>query len=326
MKISRISQEKLQRGRETVTKYIALFSTVLILLVFSAINHNFLSSRNIVNILKDISPILAMASGEGFVLMLGSIDLSVGSIASCSAVMLTVLLKSCGVWAYPIVILFGVFAGFLNGFLHTRLSVPSFIATLSTAAIWQSSAYLISGGQPLSMMPAVWPYVNWGKIYLFDTIPVLFLVALMVLLIYTIISKYTVVGHTVLAAGANERAVWLMGRNVRKAKVMAFLLSGLGAAIGGIFFAVKLKSGIPTVGVQYTMLVIAATVLGGIQLTGGKGKIIMTFIGALLIAVIQNGMNVIGVNGLLQQIIFGSLLLLAIFLNSDINHKGLIVK
>jgi ribose/xylose/arabinose/galactoside ABC-type transport system permease subunit len=313
-------------SREALTKYLTLASTVAILIVFTAITPSFLGPRNIINILKDLSPVLVMACGEGYVLMLGSIDLSIGSVASCAAVMLTVLLKSIGPWAYPVVILYGVLAGVLNGVLHTRLSVPSFIATLSTSAIWQSFAYLLSGGQPLTMLPDVWPYVNWAKFTLFGAVPILFIVALLVLVSYSLVSRFTSSGHTVRAAGANERATWLMGRNVRRAKVAAFLYSGLGAALGGILFAVKLKSGIPTVGVQYTMLAIAAAVLGGLQMTGGKGSILMTLLGALLITVIQNGMNVVGVSGLLQQIIFGTLLLIAIYINSDKQHKGLVVK
>ena len=313
-------------NREALTKILTLASTAAILVVFTAITPSFLGLRNIVNILKDLSPVLVMACGEGYVLMLGSIDLSIGSIASCAAVLLTVLLKWIGPWAYPVVLLYGVLAGVLNGYLHTRLSVPSFIATLSTSAIWQSCAYLLSGGQPLTMLPDVWPYVNWAKVTLFGAVPVLFLAALLVLAAYSMVSRFTTAGHAVRASGSNERATWLMGQNVRRAKVIAFLNAGLGAALGGIFFAVKLKSGIPTVGVQYTMLAIAAAVLGGIQMTGGKGAILMTLLGALLITIIQNGMNVVGVSGLMQQIIFGAILLAAIFVNSDKNHKGLVVK
>ena len=312
--------------RETLTKIFSLISTIVISVVFCAMNPSFLGTKNITNLLRDMSPVLVMACGEAYVLMLGSIDLSTGTVASCAAVMMTVLLQNVGAWAYPIVILYGVFAGTMNGVLHTKLGVPSFIATLSTQAIWQSAAYLLSGGQPLSLLPAAWPLVNWAKVNVLGCIPLLFLAALVVLLIYFFVSRYTGIGRTVKSVGSNERATWLMGQNVHGAKILAFMFSGLGAAIGGIFFAVKAKSGIPTVGVQYNMLGIAAAVLGGVQMTGGKGSIFMTLLGALLITIIQNGMNVVGVDGLWQQIIFGALLLAAIFMNSDKDHKGLIVK
>lgn len=317
---------KLAFNRETMIKLFSLVSVIVISCVFCAMSPAFLGRRNLLNILKDLSPVLMLACGEAFVLMLGSIDLSTGCIASCAAVMLTVLLGKIGPAAYLVVLGYGVFAGVFNGLAHTYLQIPSFIATLSTQAIWQSCAYLLSGGQPLAMLPDIWPYVNWGKISFFECVPLLFVVAFLVLLIYTVISKYTGIGKTIFAVGSNERATWLMGQNVRLAKMLACLLSGLGAAIAGIFFAVKLKSGIPTVGVQYNMLGIAAAVLGGVQMTGGRGSVFMTLLGALLITIIQNGMNVIGVDGLWQQIIFGALMLAAIFMNSDKDHKGLVVK
>ncbi|MDO4990288.1 MAG: ABC transporter permease [Eubacteriales bacterium] len=319
-------RNKVGMDRETMTKIFSLFSTIVISVVFCIMRPTFLSVKNITNILRDMSPTLVMACGVAFALMLGSIDLSTGTVASCAAVLMTVLLQEVGVWAYPIVIIYGVFAGALNGLLHTKLGVPSFIATLSTQAIWQSAAYLLSGGQPLSLLPKAWPLVNWGKVNILGCIPLLFLAALVVLLVYSFISRYTGIGRTVRAVGSNERATWLMGQNVHAAKILAFMCSGLGAAIGGIFFAVKAKSGVPTVGVQYNMLGIAAAVLGGIQMTGGKGSVFMTLLGALLITIIQNGMNVVGVDGLWQQIIFGALLLAAIYMNSDKDHKGLIVK
>ena len=319
-------KEKLAENKENFTKILTLAAIVVLAVAFFSMNHSFLSKRNILNILKDLSPIMIMSAGQAFCLMLGSIDLSTGCIASCAAVMLTVLMGQIGAAAYLVVIVYGIGAGLLNGFVHARLGIPSFIATLSTQAIWASAALLISGGQPLSMLPAVWPYVDWGKIVFFDVIPLLFIVALVILIIISVISKFFTVGHTILAAGANERATWLIGLDVKKAKVVAFLLSGTGAAIGGILFAVKLKSGIPTVGVPYNMYSIAAAVMSGVSMSGGKGSIFMTLLGSLLIAMIQNGMNVVGVDGLWQNIIFGALLLFAIFLNSNKDHKGLIVK
>ncbi len=318
--------KRFARNRDTLTKYLAFVSTVLLSVFFFIMNPNFLKARNIVNILKDISPIMILAAGQAMVLMLGSIDLSIGSIASCAAVMLTVLLEKSGAWAYAVVLLYGAFAGIFNGVLHSVLGIPSFIATLCSQAIWQSAAYMISGGQPLTMMPPVWPLVNWAKVTYLSAVPLLFLVALAVLILYSLISKYSKAGRTVLAVGANERASWLMGQNVRRAKLLSFFLAGLAGAIGGIFFAVKLKSGIPTVGAQYLMPAIASAVLGGVAMTGGRGILFLTLLGSLLITIIQNGMNVVGVDGLWQQVIFGSLLLAAIYMNSSKNYRNLVVK
>lgn len=311
--------------KENFNKIFSVASLIILMVFFTVVNSSFFSAYNIKNILTDMSPLLLMACGVSFILFLGSIDLSIGSIASCAAVMLTFLLDKIGPMAYVVVILYGLAAGLLNGILHTKLKVPSFIATLSTQSIWQSAAYLISGGMPMVMVPAVWPYINWAKAGI-GFVPLLFLAAVVVLLACYVLQKKMALGRTMLALGTNERAARLIGLEVVKAKIVAFTISGLTAALGGIFFAVKLKSGIPTVGEQYTLMAIASSVLGGIMLTGGKGNVLLTILGVGLITVIQNGMNVIAVDGFWQKIVFGLLVIIAIFMNTDKSRRNLVVK
>ena len=311
--------------KENFNKIFSVASLIILMVFFTVVNSSFFSAYNIKNILTDMSPLLLMACGVSFILFLGSIDLSIGSIASCAAVMLTFLLDKIGPMAYAVVILYGLAAGLLNGILHTKLKVPSFIATLSTQSIWQSAAYLISGGMPMVMVPAVWPYINWAKAGI-GFVPLLFLAAVVVLLACYVLQKRMALGRTMMALGTNERAARLIGLEVVKAKIVAFTISGLTAALGGIFFAVKLKSGIPTVGEQYTLMAIASSVLGGIMLTGGKGNVLLTILGVGLITVIQNGMNVIAVDGFWQKIVFGLLVIIAIFMNTDKSRRNLVVK
>ena len=325
MMIKFVKGDYLKLNLENLIKYLSSISIVILIAIFAAINANFISLFNIKNILTDIAPLLAMACGVTFVLLIGSIDLSIGSICSCSVVLLTVLLQKIGPWAYLLVILYGVFAGYLNGFLYTRIKVPSFIVTLSTMSIWQSSAYLLSGGAPLPMPSKIWPLINWGKIS-FGFIPLLFIIAVLLMAASYIIQSKLIIGKTMYAAGANERAARLAGLNVQAAKVAAFTLSGLGAALSGIIFAVKLKSGIPTLGEPYTLMAIAASVLGGTSLTGGKGSVFMTILGVALVTVIQNGLNVAAVDGFWQQIVFGLLVLFAVYISADRSGKDLVVK
>jgi ribose/xylose/arabinose/galactoside ABC-type transport system permease subunit len=310
---------------EIFRNFLSVSSIIILLVVFTWINRNFLGPRNITNILNDMSPLLVLACGVALVLMLGSVDLSIGAIASCSAVLLTILFDSIGPAAYVAVVFYGMFAGYVNGALHTYLKIPSFITTLCTLSIWQSVALIISGAQPLPMYPKVWPYIDWAKIT-FGVVPILFLFAIVFTLLYAFVQTKTKVGKTVLALGSNEKAARLIGLNINQAKITAFFLSGLAASIGGILFAVKLKSGIPTVGAPYTLMSIASAALGGIALSGGKGAIPFTIIGAMLITVIQNGMNVIAVDAYWQQIVFGALVLIAIFMNSDRRTRHLVVK
>ena len=312
-------------GRHNISRFISLASIVVLVVLFTVMNRNFLSAVNVRNLLTDVSPLLVMSCGVALVLLLGSIDLSMGSIASCSAVMLTLFFNHIGPMAYVVVFAFGIFAGLLNGFLHAKLKVPSFIATLSTQSIWQSAAYLLSGGMPLTLFPKNWGYVNWIRIR-FGPVPLIFFIAFAVMLVYHLYQSRTETGKTMMALGSNERAARLIGLNINKAKIIAFMLSGLGAAIAGMFFAVKLKSGIPTVGEQYNLIAIASAALGGVALTGGRGYIPMVIIGVGLITVIQNGMNVIAVDGFWQQIVFGLLVLAAIYMNSDRRRRDLVVK
>ena len=310
---------------ENLQKFLSVGSIIVLVLVFFGINRNFLVSKNITNILNDMSPLLIMACGVAVVLMLGSVDLSIGSVASCSAVMLTILFDKIGPAAYVVVVVYGMFAGLVNGALHTYFKIPSFITTLCTMSIWQSASLIISGAKPLPILPPAWPYIDWTKIT-FGVVPIMFMMAIAFTVFYAVIQTRTKVGKTVLASGSNEKAARLIGLNINQAKVTAFFMSGLAASVGGIFFAAKLKSGIPTVGAPYTLMAIASAALGGIALSGGRGAIPMTIIGAMLITIIQNGMNVIAVDGYWQQIVFGALVLIAIFMNSGRGARNLVVK
>lgn len=326
--LSGVIEQKRKRpflASRNFSRYVSCASIVILIVVFSLYNANFLSAYNVGNILTDISPLLVMSCGVALVLLLGSIDLSMGAIASCSAVMLTLLFSHIGAWAYAVVVAFGVFAGILNGVLHAKLKVPSFIATLSTQSIWQSAAYILSGGMPLTLFPKNWGYVNWVKLRV-GPLPLMFLIAFGFMLLYHLIQSRTETGKTMMALGANERAARLIGLDITLAKIVAFMLSGLGAGLSGIFFAVKLKSGIPTVGEQYNLIAIASAALGGVALTGGRGYVPMVILGVGLITVIQNGMTIIAVDGFWQQIVFGILVLAAIYMNSDRSRRDLVVK
>jgi len=310
---------------ENLINYVSGVSIIVLIIAFAAINQRFVSLLNIKNLLTDISPLLAMSCGETIVLLIGSIDLSIGSIVSCSVVLFTVLLQIIGFWAYPAVILFGVFAGLLNGFVYAKLKVPSFIVTLCAASIWQSAAYLLSGGIPLTMPSKILGFVRWGKVN-FSFLPLLFIVSVVFMLSYYVFQQRTIMGKTIYALGANERAARIAGLNVNAAKMWAFTLSGVGSAVAGLLFAVKLKSGIPTLGESYILMAIAAAVLGGNSLIGGKGSVLMTLLGVSLVVVIQNGLNVVGVGAFWQQVIFGGLVLFAVYTNVARSGRDIINK
>ncbi len=310
---------------DNIKNYLSIISIILVTSILTMLNPNFLSGENIKNILTDTAPLLAMAGGVTFVLFLGSIDLSTGAVCSFTCVVTGMYIGEIGNWIIPIVLLIGVFAGLVNGILFTKLKIPSFIVTLCTLSIWKCAALLLSGGAPYGIPVKKWDIIKWAKIT-FGDVPILFVIAMVVLLLYYVLQSRLIVGKTIFATGANERAASMMGLKLMPAKICAFVLSGVGSALAGIFYAIKLKSSLPSIGDSLNLMAIAAVALGGTALTGGKGSVLKTLLGAVLVIIIQNGLNVIGVDAFWQQIVFGLLVIYAIYMNADKSGSDVIVK
>lgn len=304
------------RKKINIMDFISPLSVIILLVFFTSINSSFLSMINIANLFTDMAPLLVIACGITFVLIIGSIDLSLGSVCSCSAVILALLLPRIGVYAYLVSIGFGLFAGFINGLVFAKVKVPSFIVTLAASSIWQSAAYLICNGAPLLIPPKTWGYIEWGDMQIgFLTMP--FILAFVLMLILYFFQKKTVFGKYAYAVGANEKAAWVAGVNIDLTKILAFTICGTMSAITGILLSVKLRSGIPTVGDPITLMGIAAAALGGTSLSGGKGSVIRALLGAALVTTIRNGMNLIAIDAFWQQIVFGSLVIVALYMTID---------
>ncbi len=307
-------------------RHMNIICLALIVAGFTAIRPNFLGAFNIKNILTDVAPLLLVSAGLTFVLLLGCIDLSTGSLCSCSCVIAGLCIGDYGSPAILFLMaLMGVAAGLLNGLIYTQLRIPTFIVTLCTASIWQCAALLISGGAPKGIPIDQWGRIAWTKQAPFG-LPVMFLVALAVMLILYFIQARTPLGKTVFAVGANERAARMMGVHSTRAKLLAFILTGVGASLAGVFYAIKLRSSLPAVGQPVTLMAIAAVVLGGTTLAGGVGSVPKTLIGVLLVICLQNGLNVIAVDAFWQQIVFGLLIIAAIILNADKSGRNMVVK
>lgn len=309
----------------SVNKYLNIVSLIVLIIVFLFLNPNFLAMNNITNILTDTAPLLLMAIGITFVLLLGSIDLSTGSICTCTCVITGLYIGDYGLMVLIPVVAFGLFAGLVNGLVFTKLKVPSFIATLCTSAIFKCFALILSGGRPKGMPIKQWGVLAWSKFKL-GVIPIYFIIAIIILLICYFIEKRTVLGRSIFACGANEPAAKMMGLKIEKAKLYAFVICGVLSALSGFFYAVKLRSSLPAIGDPLGLLCIAAVALGGTSLAGGSGSVLKSLIGVLLVIVIQSGLNVIGVGAFWQQIVFGSLVIIAIFMSSDKINTDIIVK
>jgi ribose/xylose/arabinose/galactoside ABC-type transport system permease subunit len=183
----------------------------------------------------------------------------------------------------------------------------------------------MSGGAPLQISVKNWHFIGWASIK-FGVLSMSLILALMVLAIFYVVQQRTRMGKYSFAIGANERAARLAGVNIRLTKIGVFTVCGLCSAAAGIFLSAKLRSGIPTVGEPMTLLAVAAVALGGTSLAGGKGSILGTILGVALVTVIQNGMNVIGVDAFWQQIVFGIIVILAVYITADRGGRNVVVK
>lgn len=286
---------------------------------------NFLKRENLMNIVNQIAVIAILAVGMTFVILTGGIDLSVGAMIAFSAVLVARLIRDFGggvdatVTALIVSSLatIGVcaFMGMFSGVMVACFSIPSFIATLAMMLIAGGLAYLISDGQSIDRIPESFMWLGRGSTVM--RIPVAVVLTAVIYLIAHIAMTRTIFGRYVYAVGGNREAARLSGVSVLGVLVLVYTVSGALAGLGGIVMASQLKSGAPTYGHMYELYVIAAVVVGGTSLAGGEGKITGTLIGALILAVIQNGMNLLGFDSNMQKCILGGVLILAILLDGS---------
>jgi ribose transport system permease protein len=303
---------------------INIWSVLLLILVFYFLNDAFLNKLNLKNLLSNMAPLLVMATGATLVRLIGSVDLSMGAVCSVANVILVHQFPSLGWGAYFAAAAFGIFAGFLLGVVQTKFKMPSFIASLGFMSIWESVALLITNS-PIAIASEQKIFIEWGKIN-FGVLSLMTIIALVITLIFYLFQSYTRIGRSINIIGGNERAAWLSGIEVARYKIIAFVLCGLTAALCGIMLAVKLNSSAPTIGRPFTLLAVAAVLLGGTSASGGKGNILKTISGVLIVIIIQNGMTIIGVDAFWSQIVFGGLIIVAMLLNTERGTKNIIVK
>lgn len=301
--------------KEFFGKYYSYMTIVVLIIVFTSINPSFLGIPNLRNLLSDTAPLLIMACGMTSVLLLGSIDLSVGATCSVANVMIVLLFPKIGVMAYPITMLFGLISGLLLGIIHYKFKIPSFIASLGFMGIVQSLALLISPSSTSIPKKLQW-IVGWSQKSV-GLIGIPLILALFIVAIYYFLQSRTPYGINLYAIGGNERASRMAGLNIGFTKILAFTLCGLCSSLGGIFLAAKLKSSSPIVGESFTLLVVASVALGGTALSGGKGSILGSVLGVFIVTIIRNGMGIIGIDVFWQNIVFGIVILIAVSMTID---------
>ncbi len=290
---------------------------------------NFLKTDNLLNVANQIVVIAVIAIGMTMVIITAGIDLSVGSLIALSAVMCALLIREmaggeqasasamvlCSLAGIAICAAVGAF----SGTMVTVFSIPPFIATLGMMLVASGLAYILAQGQSIYQVPASFIWLGRGTAF-FGIPNSVVLMALLYVAAHLLMSR-TTLGRYVYAVGGNLEAARLSGVPVRRVIVFVYTLCGALAGLGGIVTASQLKSGSPTYGLMYELYVIAAVVVGGTSLAGGQGRIFGTLIGAFIIAVIQNGMNLTGVESYTQKVVLGLVILGAVLLDM-LKHRG----
>lgn len=305
-KTSKLSFEKL--GPLLALIVLAVFVTFM--------NPNFIAPTNLFNLLRQVSTNALIAFGMTFVIITGGIDLSVGStLALTSAIMAGVIASGFDpLLAMLLSLILGTILGGINGLLITKGKMAPFIATLATMTIYRGLTLVYTDGNPITGIGDSFIFKYVGRGYLFG-IP--FPVILMVIsfaILYVVLHK-TTFGRKTFAIGGNEKASFIAGIKNDRIKIGVYAISGLMASLAGIIITSRLNSAQPTAGSSYEMDAIASVVLGGTSLSGGRGRIMGTLIGALIIGTLNNGMNLLGVSSFYQQVVKGIVIIIAVLLD-----------
>jgi ribose transport system permease protein len=297
-----------------------LLGLILIVVILSVVNSDFLTVSNLFNVLRQISINALIAFGMTFVILTGGIDLSVGSILALSSSLAAGLMTGgMNTWlAVLIGLIGGMVMGMINGLLISIGKVAPFIATLATMTVFRGLTLVYTQGKPITGFKEDFALLGQGY-FLQIPMPIIWMVVAFAVLY--IILKHTTFGRRVYALGSNEEATWLSGINTSRVKILVYSISGLLAAISGIILSSRLNSAQPTAGGAFELDAIAAVVLGGTSLSGGRGWIVGTLIGAMIIGVLDNGLNLLNVSSFYQQVVKGVVILIAVLLDRSKSRK-----
>jgi ribose transport system permease protein len=284
---------------------------------FSFASGQFLTGENISNIIRQVSINGILAVGMTFVILTGGIDLSVGSVMAFTGTIMVGMMVNMGIppiAAVLIGIVLGALLGYISGLFVAHARIPAIIVTLAMMEVARGAALLYTGGYPLSGVSKSYGFIGRG--YLFGVIPMPAVIMILVFIIAYIILNHLPIGRYIYAIGGNEEAVRLSGVKVKRIKAFVYLVSGVTAAISGLIMTSRLSSGQPMAGEGYELDAIAAVVLGGTSIAGGRGHIFGTILGALLLGVLSNGLNLMGVSPYVQRVLKGAIIVGAIYYSS----------
>jgi len=297
-----------------------LIGLLFLIVFFWILTPHFLTVSNLLNVAQQTAINAIIAVGLTFVIITAGIDLSVGSILAFSGVVLASAL-SAGM-PIPVAITLGVLVGLacgsINGLLIAYGKLPPFISTLGMMSVARGAALMYTNGRPISGFSAEFRFLATGEIF---SIPTSIVIMIVVYIVAHFILTKTKLGRYVYAIGGNEEAARLSGINVAAYKIIVYGICGLLSGLAAVILTARLNSAQPIAGIMYELDAIAATVIGGTSLMGGEGRVMGTLIGALIMGVLRNGLNLLGVSSFLQQTIIGSVIIIAVLVDMTLKRR-----
>ncbi|MBB4403686.1 MULTISPECIES: ABC transporter permease [Rhizobium/Agrobacterium group] len=294
-----------------------LAGLIVVSILMGLASDNFFSLNNIMNVLRQVSVVGILAVGMTFVILTGGIDLSVGAVMALVGTLSAGLMVNSGLpasVALPAGLFIGLGIGIFNGVLVAWGKMPAIIVTLATMGMARGLGLIYSGGYPVSGIPS---WISWFGVGRIGVVPVPVVIMVVIYAIAWVLLQRTAFGRHVYALGGNELAARLSGVKTQRVKLAVYGISGVTAALAALILTGRLMSGQPNAGVGFELDAIAAVVLGGTAIAGGRGLILGTLIGAVLLGILNNGLNLMGINPYLQDVIKGGIILLAIYIGRE---------
>jgi ribose transport system permease protein len=305
-------------------QYVMAFLLLVEVFFFSVLSEYFLTPENLLNITLQTSLIAIVAVGMTMVIITGGIDISVGAVIAFVGIIVAGFLKF-NIPVFAVIslailagLLVGLALGYFNGFFITKFKMAPFIVTMVAMSILRGMAYIMprffgfEEGRPIWGLPDEFLWLGSGRILM---IPFPTLLMILIFIIAYVVLNHTKFGRYVYAIGGNEEASRLAGIKTTKVVIWVYMINGLLTALSGILLTSRLSSGQPNAGLSYELQVIAAVAIGGVSMLGGKGSIIGTFIGAMFIGVLRNGLNLVGVGSYYQEVVLGLVILTAVLID-----------
>ncbi|MDR2468702.1 MAG: ABC transporter permease [Spirochaetaceae bacterium] len=324
----------MEKIKAWLAKNMIIVFLIMLCIGFGIANNTFFTAKNLMNLTSQMAINALLSAGLTYVIILGGIDISVGSVAALAGVICAMIglrfpgMNLPGSIAILILtaIVVGGICGLLNGIMVTRFNVVPMITTLATMTILRGVTYIVTGGVAVFGLPSVFSFLGAGRIiktelYPTGLIPVVTLFTIVVVILMHILLSRTVFGRHVYACGSNKQVAHLAGINVKRVNLAGYVICSIMAALGGVLVASKLQNGQPAAAEGYEMFAIASTVLGGTSLIGGSGSVARAMFGVAIIAVINNGMNLMYISSFWQKVVIGSIILLAVVLDMAQKQK-----